>query len=248
VVAYVVENHHTAGSGLDFEFELRKDGGAAVFDLVEVHQRGHQPLAALGGPLLPLLCRHVVRIEMRLVLLGLPVVHDLQRFGVPHWNANEVAHSLDQASHDWCVIVFDPRDRAGPTATGLRCTDGAHQSSVEFVLSKPNDVISFGLGDEVVDHLNERVISNLLAQVIGIFQPHCHDVIISFRSVRCSGSERGDAAVDWNDGSGGVGACSAGQEDHGPGDVLRRADPLARVRALNHVAVVFIVKHVSHHL
>jgi hypothetical protein len=78
------------------------------------------------------------------------------------------------------VIVFDPRDRAGPTATGLRCTDGAHQCSVEFVSSKPNDVVSFGLGDEVVDHLHERIVSNLLAQVIGVFSPHCHDDITSF--------------------------------------------------------------------
>ena len=48
VVAHVVEDHHAAGAGLDFEVELWKNRAAAVLDLVEVHQRGHEPLAAFA--------------------------------------------------------------------------------------------------------------------------------------------------------------------------------------------------------
>ena len=185
VVAHVVKDHHAAGAGLDFEFELWKNRATAVLDLVEVHQRGDQPLAALGGALPPLLRRHVVRVEVWFVLLGLPVVHDLQRFSVPHRNADEVAHPLDQATHDRRVVVFDPRHRARSSVAGLRCTDGADQGSVELVGSQPNDVVSLGLSDEVIDHLHQRVVSNLLAQVVRVLQPHCHHDIISFRSVRC---------------------------------------------------------------
>jgi hypothetical protein len=133
VVGEIVEDRDAAGLGLDLEVELWENRAATIFDLIEIHQCGHDPLTALFGPLEALLGVHVVRVEVRPILLGLAVVHDLQGLGVSDRDADKAADSFNEAVHDGSLVVLDPANTTGPTAARRCITDSADECRVEPV-------------------------------------------------------------------------------------------------------------------
>ena len=236
VVGEIVEDHHAAGLSFDFKVKLREDRAATVFDGIEIHQGGHDPLTTLIGALATLLRVHVVGVEVRLVLLGRAVMHDLQRFGVPDRNVNEVADPIDKAVDDGGLVVLDPRNTTRPTVARRCIADGTDQRSIKPVGCQTDDVMALSLADEIFDHLDQRVARDFSTQVIRVTQPQADDL------------QSRDAAIYRDHGASRVGAGAARQEDHGPGDVLRRTNPLARVRAVDELGALFVFEHVGHHL